>query len=191
MAYKDKEVYNPYTGQTIRFLQTSCDTDGELLEMESTWQPHSQEPPPHYHPVQEETFRVLEGSITVRINGITYTLEKGDHLVVPPRTVHSMWNSTGDIARVNWQVRPAMTTEHLLEMGMGLAADGRVGKKGTPSVLQSAVLLTSYARVYRLAKPSPLVQKMIFGLLRPIGLLAGYRPVNEKYVHAEPKCKGR
>jgi quercetin dioxygenase-like cupin family protein len=69
MAYKNKTICNPVTGQNITFLQTATDTGGALLEMESVYNSTSKEPAPHYHPAQEEDFTVLEGSLSVKLNG--------------------------------------------------------------------------------------------------------------------------
>ena len=66
MAYRNKIIRNVQLGQEIRFLQTAKDTDGTLLEMESTYHAASKEPPPHYHPHQEEDFTVVEGELHVR-----------------------------------------------------------------------------------------------------------------------------
>lgn len=62
-------IKNHKTGQVLRILKSRKDTKGALLEMEATYQPHSPEPPAHYHPFQEEEFRVLSGDIKVQING--------------------------------------------------------------------------------------------------------------------------
>ena len=47
-------MLNSKTGIETRFVQTSKDTGGQLLEMETTYPAHSQEPLPQYHPLHEE-----------------------------------------------------------------------------------------------------------------------------------------
>lgn len=182
MAIKGKVISNPGSGQSIRFIQTGKDTKGQLLEMESVYSAQSKEPVPHYHPRQEEEFQVLEGSINVRINGTVRVLEPGEKLIITAGTVHSMWNQCDREARVNWKVRPALSTEYLLETGMGLAADGKVNEKGMPSVLQTAMLMQRYKHVFRLARPPFFVQRVLFGILAPIAAMKGYRSVYRKYV---------
>lgn len=182
MACKNKIIRNPVSGQSIRFLQTSADTEGELLEMESQFAPRSAEPVPHYHPHQQELFTVLEGCIHVRLNGVVKELKKGEQLVVSPKAVHSMWNPFPAKAVVNWKVQPALSTEYFLETGMGLAAEGKVNQKGLPSVLQTALLARRYKNVFRLAKPSYFLQRLVFGALAPVSKLAGYKAVYKKYI---------
>lgn len=41
MAFKNKQIKNPKTGQEIKFLLTAEDTDGKLLEMEALYNPHT------------------------------------------------------------------------------------------------------------------------------------------------------
>eukprot|EP01036_Dinobryon_divergens_P048062 gene48062-64490_t len=88
MAYKNKVISNRITGQSIQFLQTSKDTGGQLLEMESTYHVASKEPPMHYHPFQQEHFTVLKGELTVRVSGKLSTLMIGDTLHIQPNEPH-------------------------------------------------------------------------------------------------------
>jgi mannose-6-phosphate isomerase-like protein (cupin superfamily) len=182
MAIANKVIHNPATGQTIRFHKTSRETDGALLEMESIFNPFSKEPPPHYHPFQKEHFIVLEGRIHMRVNGAVTELIKGAEIEIPANAIHSMWNPFTKKAKLAWKVEPAMNTEYLLETGMGLAANGRVGKKGTPAFLQSILLLKYYRNVYRLAKPSYFIQRLLVIVLSPLAWLVGYKAVYKQYL---------
>lgn len=182
MAYKNKIIRNPVTGQSIRFLQTSSDTDGALLEMESSFAPRSVEPSPHYHPRQQEVFTVLCGRLCVRINGKIKELTKGEQLTIRPYTVHSMWNPNSTQTVVNWKVEPALSTEYFLETGIGLATDGKVNKKGRPPVLQVALLLKQYKTVFRLARPPYILQQTLASLLSPFSKLAGYKAIYRQYI---------
>lgn len=177
MAYRNKVVVNALTGQEIRFLQTSSDTEGSLLEMEAAFAPFSPEPAAHYHPKQHETFTVLEGSILVRLRGRVYLILAGEQLEIPANTVHAMWNASASRAVVNWKVQPALTTEYFLETGMGLASKVQVKPNGHPPLLQAALLARYYNKVYRLGKPGYGWQKIIFSMLSPVARLAGYKAV--------------
>jgi quercetin dioxygenase-like cupin family protein len=183
MAYKNKTIRNPMTGQEIRFIQTSKESNGELLEMEATYNAMSSEPVPHYHPNQDEFFTIVSGEMTVRLDGEeTHNLQAGDTLQIPHNQIHAMWNAASRKAVVNWQVRPALNTEELLETMMGLAADGKCNKKGMPGLLQIVLTSGKYDRELRLLKPPLLVQKLVFSVLKPFALMAGYKAVYEKYL---------
>ena len=182
MAYKNKAIANPKTGQIIKFLQTAQDTGGRLLEMESTFRAKSVEPPLHYHPYQEENFCVISGELSVRMNGVVKTYAAGDQFHVPKNTAHSMWNSSDSPAILNWKVSPALNTEYFFENSIGLANDGKTNEKGMPPFLQIALLANEYSNTFRFSKPPFIVQKIVFSLVAPIGWLAGYRSGYKKYL---------
>ena len=182
MAIKNKIICNPVTGQDIKFLQTGAETGGNLLEMVTTYNAYSQEPAAHYHPDQTEDFTVVSGQLSVRLDGQLQTLRPGEMLHIPANRVHAMWNNTNDKTIVNWKVRPALHTDHLLETVTGLATDGKTNKQGMPNLLQVALVANRYNRVFRLAKPPYGIQKIIFLLLTPFAYLSGYRPTYKKYL---------
>lgn len=182
MANTNKRMYNPITNQEIRFLQTAADTQGVLLEMESVYRGKSAKPALHYHPNQDETFTVLQGKLQVILEGRSLLFHAGDTLHIPRGCIHSMWNDTDDTTVVNWKVQPAMDTEHFLETAMGLAADGKTNRHGMPGILQAALMMNYFANTFRLASPPAFIQKMVFGMLRPIARLRGLRPVYTEYI---------
>ena len=182
MAYQGKIIYNKLTGIETRFVQTGKGTGGQLLEMETTYPAHSHEPPPHYHPQQEEDFVILSGAMTARIDGQLHVLQQGDTLHIPANQVHSMWNHTGEKTVLNWQVRPALDTEYLIETATGLANDGRTRPSGAPNLLQAALLMLHFSKEFRLEKPPYAVQQILFRLLAPVAWLAGHRGIYRNYV---------
>jgi quercetin dioxygenase-like cupin family protein len=166
---------NPVTGQHIIFRRTSYDTHGQLLEVESMYsKPSPSRPPAHYHPSQEEIFRVLSGELHAAIAGRSRTLKVGETLVIPEGTKHEMWAEEAGV-RVNWQIRPALRTEAFFETVFGLALEGKTNEKGVPNLLQAAVIAEKYADVFRLASPPWPVQRLLFAVLAPLGRLLGYR----------------
>jgi len=100
---------------TLLFVKTAADTDGELLEMEATYEPSSMPPIPHFHPSQREHFEILEGTMHARIDGAERELRAGDEVDVEAGTVHAMWNEGPEPARTLWQTRPALRTEEFFE----------------------------------------------------------------------------
>ena len=100
---------------TLLFVKTAADTDGELLEMEATYEPSSMPPIPHFHPSQREHFEILEGTMHARIDGAERELRAGDELDVEAGIVHAMWNEGPEPARTLWQTRPALRTEEFFE----------------------------------------------------------------------------
>ena len=183
MAYRNKIIINPTTGQTIKFLQTAADTQGKFVEMESSLSPGSKEPPAHYHPHQDENFTVLTGELTVRTNGKLKVYGAGESLRIPRNTIHSMWNQANAVTVVHWHVSPAMNTENFLETTMGLASEGKTNKDGMPNILQVSLIANKYDNVFRLSRPPFILQKITFSILTPFAYLFGYKPFYPKYLN--------
>ncbi len=120
------------SGNYLRFIRTAAETDGELLEMESAYREGAALPPAHFHPAQEESFEVLEGTVTTIIDGVEKSHVAGDTFHVPAGTVHQMVGEAG--SRLNWQVRPALRTAEFFE---GLYAGGAAARRGEPFELES------------------------------------------------------
>src|SRR4051794_27664322 len=85
----------------------------EVLAMEAEWTPGSTEPPPHYHPNQDEHFEVLEGELTTVVAGEQRVLHAGDVLDIPAGTAHRMWNTGDGTTRATWRVTPRLKTEEM------------------------------------------------------------------------------
>jgi quercetin dioxygenase-like cupin family protein len=183
MAYPNKKIHNPKTGQTILFIKTARETDGTLLEMISTFQPHSKEPAPHYHPVQKEEFTVLEGELTVRINRKVNVFKSGDKLIIAPEVAHSMWNNSDHPTLVKWNVRPALETEYLLETVTGMANDNQTNDQGIPGLLSGAQIMSRFSSAYRLAAVPFIIQYFIFSLLKPVALILGKKVAYHRYIN--------
>ena len=180
MADKDVVINNPIIGQNIKFLQTAKDTNGKLIEMEASYRPYSKEPPPHYHPYQEEDFIIVKGQMTVRIEGKILLLNEGDTLHIPVNTIHSMWNNSAGTAITNWKVQPALNTEYFFEAVSGLASDKKRSKR-MRSLLQKSLMANKYSNVFRLAKPPFFIQKILFIVLTPFAWFIGYRASYKRY----------
>jgi len=112
MARSGEQISNPKTGFSLRFLKTAADTDGELLEMEATYESRSGKPVEHYHPRQDEHFEILEGTLHARVAGEERELRGGDSIDIEAGVPHAMWNEGPERARTLWQTRPALRTEN-------------------------------------------------------------------------------
>ncbi len=180
MPESAREFANP-AGERLIFRRTAADTDGELLEMEATYVPHSEQPPLHYHPFQEEQFEVLCGTFHARIGDEEHTYQPGDRFTVPANTPHWMHNISAEEGRLLWQIRPALKSQDFFATMWGLIADGKTSANGVPRLLQLAVILHAYRAEFRAASPPYPVQRVLFALLAPIGRLRGYRARYARY----------
>ncbi|MFJ1787039.1 cupin domain-containing protein [Streptomyces anulatus] len=65
-------------------------------------------PPPHVHERHEEAFRVLEGELSLDVDGRTVTLGAGEYAVVPRGALHRPWNAGSVEVRFLFITSPAL-----------------------------------------------------------------------------------
>ena len=99
-------------GEKLRmeFVVTSAESDGELHQMRVTYARHSDLPPSHLHPAQDETFEILEGSVEFILDGVRSQQAAPAVVEVPAGTVHQLHNTSDEPATVLWSTRPALRT---------------------------------------------------------------------------------
>ena len=177
MTVKSGDVLeHPITRERIVFRKTAHDTHGELLQADFYLPPGGFVAAEHIHPLQEERFEVIAGTLRGRIAGKELTSGPGETVVVPAGTPHVWWNSGDAEMHVLVEVRPALRIEVFFETFFGLAQDTKVNPKtGLPNPLQLAVTLQAFRNELILARPPRLAQRLLFGSLAPIGSLLGYR----------------
>ena len=176
MAKAGDVLEHPVTGEKIIFRKTAMDTGGELMQADVIMRPHGFVAAEHVHPLQEERFEVLSGSVEFRVNGVKREAYAGEIAVVPPGTPHVWWNNGDQEAHVLVEVRPALRFDEFFETFFGLAQAGKVNKKtGLPNLLFMALILQEFEKELHLAQPTVAAQRVLFGLLAPVGRLLGYQ----------------
>ena len=71
-------IYNSITGESIRFVETAADTDGERVVIDVLVEPNGFVASAHLHPYQTEVFEVVEGELMFKVGGETITATAGD-----------------------------------------------------------------------------------------------------------------
>jgi quercetin dioxygenase-like cupin family protein len=167
---------HPVTRERIVIRKSASDTNGELFQADIYLQPGGFVAAEHIHPLQNEHFEVISGTLRGRVAGKELRSGPGEKFVVPAGTPHVWWNSGDDELHVLAEIRPALRFEAFFETFFGLAQDGKVNPKtGLPKPLQMAVMLREFRNELILARPPRLVQTLLFGLLASIGRLLGYK----------------
>jgi quercetin dioxygenase-like cupin family protein len=160
----------------LRLVRTAAETNGDLLEMEATYEPGSVEPLEHFHPNQDEHFEIVTGTIEARIGGERRTLRAGDSVDVPAGTVHAMWNGGDGEASVRWETRPALRTEEFFRTIGALAQDGRLTPRGPKDPLVGAAVMQEFRNEFRPTTPPAAVQAIAFPVLSVVARALGRRP---------------
>ena len=182
MIHAGDMLENPITGERLLFRETSNDTGGKAVVLETFVKPGGFVAAAHVHPYQEESFEIIEGTVGFRLGREEFIVDPGERLTVPAGTPHRFWNVGEEEARFACEVRPALQFEQLIETMFALAAEGKTNRKGMPNPLRLAVIANATFDTVRLPFPPTWVQRMGLAMGAPIGRLLGYEPV---YVSAE------
>jgi mannose-6-phosphate isomerase-like protein (cupin superfamily) len=178
MAYAGQVISNPVSGETIEFVKTSADTDGELLAIDLTLTPDGHVPGTHVHPEQDERFEVKSGTMKFKLGHKTIIAGPGETVVVPAGKRHRFSNAGTEDAHVRVEVKPALRMEDLFETTVALANEGRVLSTGMPKPLDLALFVREYQREVRAAFPPPWVVRLTTA---PLAALARRRGHANRY----------
>jgi quercetin dioxygenase-like cupin family protein len=102
-------------GSRMTFLITGKETAGAFFLAEMSVPPGGG-PPPHIHSREDESFRILDGTLTIQVGGDTITSSPGDLAFLPRGIVHSFKN-TGDVtAKALVLITPAGLENYFAEV---------------------------------------------------------------------------
>jgi len=136
------KIVNPVIGEEIIFLTTSKQSGGEKTVMEVTIGPNSGNPL-HYHKRFSETFKVLDGELSIQVGTEKIKLKVGDKATAPMNINHRFYNTSGKPVRFTVELNPASEGfENVLRIAFGLAQDGKAGSNGMPkSFVHNGILM--------------------------------------------------
>ncbi len=169
------ELWNPVTRERAVILETPLDNTVGRARAEMTALVGSRVLGEHLHPGLIERFTVLEGELTVRLDGRTSRLHEGESAEIRPGQWHDWWNGSDRDARVIVEVEPGARFAHMLETMFGLAQLGHVDDKGMPNLLQMSLVGREFLDTVRFKSPPPAMQKVVFAALAPLAHALGYR----------------
>jgi len=171
---------NPITGETITFVETAADTNGEYTLVEVSVAPGGGVPLAHVHPKQSETFEVLEGELSLKAGRDKLVAQAGDVVTVAPGEVHRFWNATDSPVRFRCTVAPALQFERFIETMFALAADGKLGKRGLPNPVRLATIANAHFADSRAPYVPAWVQKAGLAAGAALGRAVGYAPTYDR-----------
>jgi len=183
------QLNNPVTGEYARLLESPWMNSTGRARSELLAVAGARVIGEHVHPGLVERFTVIEGELTVRLDGTLSKLHEGETAEVRAGQWHDWWNATDRDARVLVEVEPGYRFAHMIETLFGLAEEGYVDAKGMPNLLQMALIGREFSDTVQFKSPPPAIQKAVFGLLAPIAHARGYRAtyphLSRSLVHAE------
>jgi quercetin dioxygenase-like cupin family protein len=109
-------TYVGVVGDIYRMLATGKETEGKYALIEAIVPPGGG-PPPHRHSREEEGFYVMEGELSVTVDGRHETLTPGKFANLPIGSIHSFKNEGTSTVRMLILVAPAGLEQMFLEIG--------------------------------------------------------------------------
>jgi quercetin dioxygenase-like cupin family protein len=174
MVHAGDILVNAASGETIEFIETSADTNGEYTLIEVSVAAGGGVPMAHVHPYQSETFEVLEGALSMKAGRDTLVAQPGDVVTVAPGQVHKFSNKTDELVRFRCTVAPALGFEQFIETMFALAADGKLNKRGMPSPLRLATIAHAHFADSRAPYIPAWMQRAGLSVGAGIGRMLGY-----------------
>lgn len=141
-----KRVYeNPVFGDTATFLKTADETGGAYTLIQVELSPGGGNSA-HTHSEFTETFKMIQGPLTLQCNNLEKTLQEGESFTVPKKAVHLFKNPTDKKVIFQVELRPGYAGfEKAIKIAYGLATDGLTNKKGIPTNLSHLAVLSSFS----------------------------------------------
>jgi quercetin dioxygenase-like cupin family protein len=143
--------------------------NGNVLRIEIWTEPGGGVLAEHVHPKLEERYEVLEGEVTVRLDGKPRRAGAGERLVVPAGVRHSFQNTGEGTAHLMVEAEPALQLRESIEDGVRLGQSGRLTAGGKPrgmrGLIEAAALAHRYRETVVLSSPPPAMQRLLFPLL--------------------------
>ncbi len=106
---------NPVTKERATILERPWDNPAGRATAELTALVGARVVGEHRHPALVERFTVLEGELTVKRDGQTSILHKGQTAVIDAGVWHDWWNAGDRDARVRVEVTPGERFVHMIE----------------------------------------------------------------------------
>lgn len=172
---------NPCTGERGVLVKTPWEGSDRSLEADLYVQPGGAVVGEHIHRDLDERFSVKEGRIAFRLDGSESLAGSGDTVEIPHGHWHDWWNAGDEEAVARVWVSDGVRFLQMIETLFGLACDGHTNAKGVPNPLQLAMFATEFRDVLVLRRPPSFVQSALFGLLRPVARMRGYRGTYPQY----------
>jgi quercetin dioxygenase-like cupin family protein len=137
------------THDPVHRARYSFEPDGENLWVE-TWIEPGGALPPHWHPHQEEVWRVLDGEVRFQLGDEKRVIgpQDGD-MVVTPGTKHSIESVMDGDAHLRCHVKPARQLQAFLEDSAEAAREGLFMKGGIPKSLRGARWAARFLKQHR------------------------------------------
>lgn len=115
---------------------TYVETIGDYALLEVSITPGVPGPPPHYHVDAPELFHLIDGHMDVMLDGTWHSLNKGESIMVPTKSVHSFRSTWAQESRFITTWSPRGFEGFFLEFGVPFDREGAFEKSVSDEMIQ-------------------------------------------------------
>jgi mannose-6-phosphate isomerase-like protein (cupin superfamily) len=168
---------NPGTGSRLEVVATPRDSGRHVLVVERLQKPGTGKAGAHLHLDFEHRFAVLDGRLTLELDGEERTFGAGEEVHVQPKTPHrDPWNTSDEDLRFRTEFEPVPEFVEGFTAAFGhLLQEGRTNDQDFVPDLQLFVCLYAYRGQSYGVGPPIWLQKALIPVLAAVGRLRGYR----------------
>jgi quercetin dioxygenase-like cupin family protein len=173
MLSTGQKFVNPNSGETVEIIKTPTENE-DIVVFKSTLKKNGGFKVNHIHPFASESFEVLSGTLSYKLNSNEGKIGKGESLLLPQGHTHAHWNDEDEDLILLQSIQPCGDASVLLATLFKLAADGKLSKTGQPPFLQVMVWIREIKNKTYLADIPIAIQNFLSVIMAPIGKLLGY-----------------
>ncbi|WP_300596435.1 cupin domain-containing protein [Niabella sp.] len=126
--------------------------------------PHKDGAPVHYHPVQEEQFLVLQGTLQVYRGKEWVTLKAGESISIPKQTPHTYKNTSGEMVLFDFCITPRVRFKEMIGAMDAFVRQGKIKGSDFRSVLYLSRVMAAYPDVTQSVAPPQFMVKALAAL---------------------------
>jgi quercetin dioxygenase-like cupin family protein len=166
-------------GDSMEILETAAMTGGAYTRVRLLFKPGGSRVPLHRHLLQDETYEVISGTVTYKLNGKIHQAAAGTTVTLPKGVPHEHYTIGPEDAVSIQTITPALDFDVIVENLFGLGSEGR-GVNPIDALLQGLVWIRKMRGPFYLAMPIWL-QRGLAAIVTPVAYLFGYRAVYQRF----------
>lgn len=159
----DRTIRNHADRYTVTFLKTSRETKGAYEEVKVELEPGGGNEW-HYHTAFVEKFHVMQGQLTIGMDGKGVPVSAGQDTVAGKGLMHKFYNTSSEPVSFLVRIEPARSFEKTLRSAYGLMKTGQSTVEGMPKNPWHLFLILGYSDSYLQGVPGFIQEPLIKAL---------------------------
>lgn len=177
----DRTIRNSTDHYSVTFLKTGKETNGAYEEVQVVLDPGGGNEW-HYHKAFVEKFHVVQGNLTIGMEGKPVPLSAGSDTLAPRGMMHKFYNTSSEPVSFLVRIEPARSFEKTIRCAYGLMNTGQCSADGIPKNPWHLFLILGYSDSYLQGVPGFIQEPLINALSR----IAQWRGVSRDL---DPFCR--